>query len=86
VVSKITGVVKFFDDKKGFGFIRPDDGGADVFVHRTGLVEPLHMIEADDRVSYVLGESPAKKGNGKMALAVELVSSLQDQARAARKA
>jgi CspA family cold shock protein len=30
---------EFFDDKRGYGFLRPDDGGADVFVHRTGLDE-----------------------------------------------
>ncbi|HIE73752.1 MAG TPA: cold-shock protein [Flavobacteriales bacterium] len=49
------GTVKFFNNAKGFGFITPDDGGKDVFVHKNGLTDE---INEGDKVNYDVEESP----------------------------
>ena len=51
------GTVKFFNGTKGFGFIKPNDGGEDVFVHQSGLDDE---INEDDNVSYEVEDG--KKG------------------------
>ncbi|MGM0588376.1 MAG: cold-shock protein [Bacteroidota bacterium] len=54
------GKVKFFDSKKGFGFITPDEGGKDVFVHRNN-VENLGYdqgLEDGEAVEYEVEETP----------------------------
>jgi CspA family cold shock protein len=51
------GTVKFFNDSKGFGFISPEDGGNDIFVHTSGLVDE---IRENDKVEYDVEEG--KKG------------------------
>jgi len=52
------GTVKFFNDSKGFGFITPDDGGKDIFVHVNGLNG--NSITEGDKVTYDVEEG--KKG------------------------
>ncbi|MBL4593779.1 MAG: cold-shock protein [Flavobacteriales bacterium] len=49
------GTVKFFNNSKGFGFITPEDGSKDVFVHVNGLVDE---INEGDKVSYDVEEGP----------------------------
>lgn len=43
------GVVKFFNNTKGFGFITPEEGGSEIFVHSSGL---LDNIRENDSVSF----------------------------------
>jgi CspA family cold shock protein len=47
------GTVKFFNNDKGFGFITPEDGSKDLFVHVSGLVDE---IREDDKVSFDVEE------------------------------
>jgi CspA family cold shock protein len=48
------GTVKFFNNVRGFGFIAPDDGGKDVFVHKSDLIDE---INEGDKVTYDVEES-----------------------------
>jgi len=51
----ITGTVKFFNSDKGYGFIQPEDGGSDAFVHISAVqAAGLHTLDRDQRVSYEL--------------------------------
>lgn len=51
-----TGTVKFYNSEKGYGFITPDEGGADVFVHATGLSG--NKIGQGDKVSFEVAQGP----------------------------
>lgn len=51
----ITGTVKFFNADKGYGFIAPEDGGADAFVHISAVERAgLATLDRDQRISYEL--------------------------------
>ncbi|WP_336958562.1 cold-shock protein [Sphingobium aquiterrae] len=55
------GTVKFFNADKGYGFIAPEDGGADAFVHISAVEQAgLRTLSNDQRVSYDL--APDKRG------------------------
>lgn len=56
------GTVKFFNDSKGYGFIHPEDGGQDAFVHITAVERAgLRTLTQDQRVSYDLEEDQRGK-------------------------
>jgi cold shock protein len=58
VLVMATGVVKWFSDEKGFGFITPDDGGKDAFVHFSGIAgDGFRTLAEGAKVEYELGES-----------------------------
>jgi cold shock protein len=59
VVGRAQGRVKFFNSRKGFGFIKPDDGTRDVFISVNDLTRGVNL-SPDQHVEYVLIES--KKG------------------------
>ncbi|GAA1993376.1 cold-shock protein [Kitasatospora viridis] len=53
------GTVKWFKADKGYGYIAPDDGGADVFVHHSTIqVEGAKVLEENQRVEYAAKRSP----------------------------
>jgi CspA family cold shock protein len=63
---RITGTVKFFNVAKGFGFITPDDGSKDVFVHATALeAAGVRSLGEGDKVTFILEDD--RRGRGKQA-------------------
>ena len=54
-----TGTVKWFNSEKGFGFIAPDDGGADLFAHYTAIVtDGYKELREDQKVEYEAERGP----------------------------
>ncbi|MEM9740023.1 MAG: cold-shock protein [Pseudomonadota bacterium] len=50
-----TGKVKWFNDQKGYGFIKPDDGGSDIFVHISAVERSgLRSLQEDQAIQYEL--------------------------------
>ena len=63
---RVTGTVKFFNTAKGFGFIQPEGGGKDVFVHATALeAAGIRSLNEGDRVTFILEDD--RRGRGKQA-------------------
>ena len=60
------GTVKFFNDQKGFGFIQPDDGSPDAFVHATAVERAgWRGLQQDQRVAYDV--VPGQRGKSEAA-------------------
>ncbi|MCF6214990.1 MAG: cold-shock protein [Emcibacter sp.] len=57
-----TGTVKWFNTNKGYGFIAPDDGGKDVFVHITELEKSgIRQLDDGQKISYDVAENRGKE-------------------------
>lgn len=66
-----TGTVKFFNQSKGYGFITPEDGGKDVFVHISAVEQSgLPPLDGGMRVSFET--EPDKRGKGPKAINLTL--------------
>ena len=73
---KNVGTVKFWDDSRGFGFIVPDDGGKDVFVHVTAVkAARMQPPQEGDRIAFDVESD--KKG----LKAVDLAAPIDDDAK-----
>ena len=67
-----TGIVKWFDDAKGYGFITPDEGGKDLFVHHSAIVgDGYKSLSEGAKVQY----DAAQGAKGPEAKSVALASS-----------
>ena len=63
----MAGTVKFFNAERGYGFIKPDDGGRDVFVHVTAVERAgLKSLNEGQRISFDV--EPDTKGKGPKAV------------------
>ena len=64
------GTVKWFNPTKGFGFIQPDQGGADVFVHISALEKAgMRTLDEGQKVSYELVTDKGKTSAGNLKIA-----------------
>ncbi|MFC7053894.1 cold-shock protein [Hansschlegelia quercus] len=66
-----SGTVKFFNSEKGYGFIKPDDGGADIFVHVSAVTRSgLTTLSEGQHVSFEV--EPDRKGKGPKAVDISV--------------
>ena len=70
-MEKITGTVCWFDAKKGFGFVKRDDGAGDIFVHYSNILSSgFKSLEADQKVEFEIGAN----NKGPQAVNVKVIS------------
>ncbi len=69
--ERLVGTVKFFSEAKGYGFIVPDGGGADIFVHVSAVQRSgLDTLQNGSKVSF--DTEPDKRGKGPKAIAIKI--------------
>ena len=62
--------MKFYNSAKGFGFVQPEDGSKDVFVHATALeAAGIRALNEGDKISFVLEDD--RRGRGKQAAQIQ---------------
>jgi len=67
----INGTVKFFNHSRGFGFVTPEDGSKDVFIHATALERAgIPSVDEGDKITFEVEDDP--RGRGKQAGSVAL--------------
>lgn len=66
-----SGVIKFFNQAKGYGFVSPDEGGKDVFVHITA-VQRSGIPELSEGMKISFEVQPDKRGRGPQAIDLQL--------------
>jgi cold shock protein len=67
---RVSGTLKFYNAAKGFGFITPDDGSKDVFVHASALEKAgIQALNEGDKITFTLEDD--RKGRGKQAGEIE---------------
>ncbi|MFD0986655.1 MAG: cold-shock protein [Methyloligella sp. ZOD6] len=70
-MTRVNGTVKFFNHSRGFGFIAPEDGGKDVFVHASALERSgIPPLNEGDKVSFEIEDD--RRGRGKQAANLQL--------------
>ena len=69
---RLQGIVKFFNKDKGFGFITPDDGGRDVFVH-VSAVQRAGLPHLNDGMKLSFATEDDARGRGPQAVALQLL-------------
>ena len=68
---RVNGTVKFFNHSRGFGFVSPDDGGKDVFIHATALEQAgVPSVDEGDKLTFEIADD--QRGRGKQAANVQL--------------
>ena len=70
--TRVLGSVKFFNKEKGFGFITPDDGSKDVFVH-VSAVQRAGMPHLNDGMKLSFATEDDERGRGPQAVSLQLL-------------